>query len=160
MNNLKYIKKKSAIAVFQRKLSGYVRFTQTDKKGPLRISGNIKNLKPGKHGFHIHVYGNLLKTDCNKCGGHFNPTNKNHGGRKAKISHAGDLGNIIANEKGIAKFYFKTPKLTLFGNNNILGRSIVVHEDEDDLGKGGFKDSLTTGHSGARLDCAVIGLDK
>ena len=38
--------------------------------------------------------------------------------------------------------------------------SLVVHEDEDDLGKGGFPDSLTTGHAGKRLDCAVIGYDK
>ena len=153
-------KSRKAIAVFQGKLKGYVKFRQRDSKSPVRISGLIENLSPGKHGFHVHLYGNLLKTDCSKCGGHFNPYRKNHGGLNSKNSHAGDLGNITANKNGIARFYLKTPKLSLFGEKkNILGRSIVVHKNPDDLGKGGFEDSLETGHSGPRLDCAVIGRD-
>ena len=43
---------------------------------------------------------------------------------------------------------------------NILGRSLIIHKDEDDYGKGGHSDSLTTGHAGKRLDCAVIGICK
>ena len=35
-----------------------------------------------------------------------------------------------------------------------------VHADEDDLGRGGFEDSKTTGHAGGRLACGVIGLGK
>jgi Cu-Zn family superoxide dismutase len=58
----------------------------------------------------------------------------------------------------MAKFHFTVDKMTLYGKNSIFGRSIVVHADQDDLGKGGFPDSLTTGHAGARLDCAVIGI--
>lgn len=146
------------IAVFQNNLKGYVTFIQDSPDSEVKINGKITNLKPGKHGFHIHKYGNLLKTDCTKCGGHFNPTNKVHGGRHDKHSHAGDLGNIIANDEGIAKFHFVIDKITLYGKNSIFGRSIIVHADPDDLGKGGFYDSLTTGHSGIRLDCAVIGI--
>lgn len=41
--------------------------------------------------------------------------------------------------------------------HDLLGRSFVVHADEDDLGKGGFPDSKVTGHSGARIACALIG---
>jgi Cu-Zn family superoxide dismutase len=146
------------IAVFQNKLNGYVTFIQDSPSTPVKINGNIKNLSEGKHGFHVHKYGNLLKTDCTKCGGHFNPNNNTHGGRNAIKSHAGDLGNIIANKLGISKFHFKSDKMTLYGKHSIFGRSIVIHADPDDLGFGGFKDSLTTGHAGARLDCAVIGI--
>ena len=146
------------IAVFQNKLkNSYITFTQETPKTEVVVNGNIKHLKKGKHGFHIHEKGNLTKTDCSKCEGHWNPTNKQHGGRDNKNSHAGDFGNITANEHNESKFYFTTNKITLFGKYSIIGRSVIIHEDEDDLGLGDFPDSLTTGHSGVRIDCAVIG---
>ena len=48
--------------------------------------------------------------------------------------------------------------VTLYGENSVLGRSIVVHRQEDDLGQGGDEESLKTGNAGARLACGVIGL--
>ena len=74
--------------------------------------------------------------------------------------HAGDLGNIdAADEKAIIN---KTDKeISLFpGKGCIIGRSVVVHADPDDLGRGGYADSKTTGHAGARLACGVIGFAK
>jgi hypothetical protein len=41
--------------------------------------------------------------------------------------------------------------------SDLWGRSIIVHADRDDLGKGGKEDSLITGHSGKRLGCALFG---
>ena len=112
-----------------------------------------------KHALHIHTFGDLQSTDCLKCGGHWNPNNKDHGGRHDENSHAGDLGNITVKDDGKATFSFKTKKFTLFGDvtKSVIGRSIVIHEHIDDNGKGGFPDSLVTGHAGGRLDCAVIG---
>ena len=147
-----------ATAVFQGKLKdSYCSFYQDEQMGPVKINGHISGLPPGKHGFHIHTYGDLRSTDCSKCGGHWNPRGKYHGGLRDIHSHAGDLGNITANSNGDASFHIKTDKITLQGRNSILGRSIVIHYDEDDLGKGGHSDSRVTGHAGGRIDCAVIG---
>ena len=150
-----------AIAVFQGRLKGsYVSFKQDDPFSAVKVSGHIENLAPGKHGFHVHQFGNLLSSDCTSCGGHFNPTNAEHGSRTSVSSHAGDFGNITASHDRHSTFHFSTPKVSLFeGELSIIGRSLVIHEDEDDLGKGGHADSLTTGHAGKRLDCAVIGYD-
>ena len=46
--------------------------------------------------------------------------------------------------------------IDLIGNDSIIGRAVVCHKDNDDLGKGWFDDSKTTGHAGARLAWGVI----
>jgi Cu-Zn family superoxide dismutase len=70
----------------------------------------------------------------------------------------GDLGNLKTNEEGFAYAAFTDHMVTLNGENSIIGRSVVVHEKEDDLGRGGNDESLKTGNSGKRLACGVIGL--
>ena len=45
----------------------------------------------------------------------------------------GDLGNVIADEKGRAEFQFDD---NLVKVNDIIGRSIVISNGSDDLGRG------------------------
>lgn len=134
---------------------GTIQFEEIGKE--VKITINLKNIKPGLHGFHIHETGNL-EEGCTSCCAHFNPTNSTHGGPKDKIRHTGDLGNIKANSKGECKSTFLDSKIKLRGQKfNIIGRSVVIHEKEDDLGRGGDAESLKTGNAGARIGCAVIG---
>lgn len=112
-----------------------------------------------EHGFHVHQYGDQRK-GCESAGPHFNPYNTNHGAQtdKKNYRHIGDLGNVTADENGIASGTILDPLIALSGKNNIIGRSLVIHEDIDDLGRGGNAESLKTGNAGKRLCCGIIGL--
>jgi len=158
-NNPQYYLMK-AIAVFQGRLrDSYVVFSQSSPVERVYINCFVEHLpKNSLHGFHIHTFGNLLSRDCKSCGGHWNPHNKHHGSLRARESHAGDLGNLETDNNGKAYITFSTSKITLFGKNSIIGRSVVVHSREDDLGRGKNTESLVTGNAGSRLDCAVIGI--
>ncbi|MFP4673059.1 MAG: superoxide dismutase family protein [Opitutales bacterium] len=128
---------------------GRVLFEQVEDG--VRVSGKIKNLEPGKHGFHVHEFGDLRKADGTSAGGHFNPLDKPHGGPEDDERHIGDLGNIEANENGVAEFSFVDPKLDFRGPASILGRGLIVHAGPDDL------ESQPAGAAGPRVGMAVIG---
>ncbi len=155
-----YKKKVFAICILKSEnITGEIFFDEIDKN-KVKIYGKISGLKiNSKHAIHIHEYGDL-RENCNACCNHYNPFNKEHGDRLDEIRHAGDLGNIQTNELGIGEFSFEDKLVKLKGPYSVIGRSIIIHEDEDDLGMGGHHDSKKTGHAGKRLICGVIGLRK
>ena len=74
------------------------------------------------------------------------------------MRHVGDLGNIKAGEDGVAKLEFLDPIISLTGGpRGVVGRTLVVHADQDDLGRGHDKESVLTGNSGASICCGIIG---
>lgn len=73
-----------------------------------------------------------------------------HGGPRSKERHTGDLGNVEIRGKESRYSYF----LEGISPVDLWGRALIVHADEDDLGT---EDSKTTGHSGARIGCAIFG---
>uniref|UniRef100_Q6T8C4 Superoxide dismutase [Cu-Zn] n=1 Tax=Brugia malayi TaxID=6279 RepID=Q6T8C4_BRUMA len=151
----------NAIAVLRGdNVNGIIRFKQEKEGSPTTISGEIKGLTPGLHGFHVHQYGDTTN-GCISAGPHFNPYNKTHGGPTDEMRHVGDLGNIVAGADGTAHIDISDKHVQLLGPNSIIGRSIVVHADQDDLGKGvGDKkdESLKTGNAGARVACGIVAI--
>ena len=73
------------------KVSGTVTFTE--EADGVRVQANITGLTPGEHGFHVHEFGDCSAPDLASAGGHFNPTNKPHGGPDAAERHVGDMGS-------------------------------------------------------------------
>ena len=133
-------------------VTGTVKFTKTD--GGVQVEAHINGLTPGKHGFHIHEFGDLSSADGTAAGGHFNPAGHDHGAPTGEKRHVGDLGNLEANADGHAMLKVVDKMLAFSGDNNILGRGLVVHAAPDDL------TTQPTGNAGARVAVAVIGVAK
>jgi Cu-Zn family superoxide dismutase len=150
-----------AIAVFDdKKIKGTVRFTEDFKTNNVIIEINITGLKKNSlHGFHVHESGDLSEK-CQSMCAHFNPYKKTHGCPGMKERHVGDLGNLHTDTNGNAKYIMTDDVIKLRGKCNIIGRGLIIHADPDDCGQGNMPDSLTTGNSGKRIACAVIGYAK
>jgi Cu-Zn family superoxide dismutase len=133
------------------KVEGTVTFTKTDKG--VRVQADISGLTPGKHGFHIHEFGDASSPDGMSAGGHFNPHKIDHGAPTAEKRHVGDLGNIEADSSGHATVDMIDPALGFSGSTSILGRGVVVHEKEDNFGQ-------PVGNAGGRLAVGTIGVAK
>jgi len=137
-------------------VEGVVTLLQEDN-GPTKVSVKITGLVPGKHGFHLHQFGDTTN-GCISTGPHFNPEGKTHGAPEDNNRHAGDLGNVVAGSDGVVEVEISDSQIPLTGPNSVVGRAFVIHELEDDLGKGGHELSSTTGNAGGRLACGVVGL--
>lgn len=59
--------------------------------------------------------------------------------------HVGDYGNVIADSNGVILTTFTDMVSKLYGPVGIIGRTIVLHQLEDDLGLANNTGSLTTG---------------
>ena len=152
---------------FANRLNGIVTFEQNTDF--ITISFEIFGLIDGLHGFHIHEKPLKLNTvsPCKECCSHFNggvpilsesnPYGTPHG------LHLGDLCFNIQSIDGVARGTFNDYNLSIRPgqDNNIVGRSIVIHADQDDMGIMGDDvndniESLITGNAGDRLACANI----
>lgn len=127
--------------------------TETSKGVSLRVK--VKGLTPGVKAIHFHTKGVCESPDFESAGGHFNPTDKEHGFKNPKGYHAGDLPNLIVPESGEVDLQILTPLVTLSkGKKNSLldedGSAIIIHENEDDYV------TDPAGKSGARIACGAI----
>ena len=83
-------------------------------------------------GLHIHECGDITDGCTSDCA-HYNPEESEHGSLTSKNRHYGDLGNLKIDETGFTILQLKDIPVDI---KHIVGRSVVLHEAEDDLGKG------------------------
>lgn len=148
-------KKMKGVAVFSGIVEGNATFE--DSSSGLKIKATFTKLPEGDHGFHIHTNGDMRDEGCMGACSHFNKgAARNHGGAPghAEERHTGDLGNVNSTNH---MYRYTLEKVRC---EELFGRTLIVHADPDDLGKGVFSDSLTTGHAGKRIACALIGRAK
>jgi Cu-Zn family superoxide dismutase len=151
-------RKAVAVLVNSKDVQGIIILEEKHGKRQVHITGNITGLAPNtQHGFHIHTFGDL-SNGCASAAAHYNPFNETHAGPQDVIRHFGDLGNIQSDAQGRAQLNITDHIVSLVGPASVIGRTVVVHEKVDDLGRGGNPESKTTGNAGARLACGVIGL--
>jgi len=133
---------------------GVVRFSQTPGTEGCVVDGTIDGLAPGSdHALAIHESGDL-SGGCATTGAHFNPGGRGrHGSPDDEERHVGDLGNVRADASGRASFKFVD---RLVAVNDIIGRSVVVAEGPDDLGRGDTPLSKINGNCGQLLSCGII----
>ena len=115
----------------------------------------VAALGNGPRGFHVHESGDTT-LGCASMGAHYDPhEHGRHGGPASSVRHAGDLGNVIS-VAGCVKEVKMMPNVQL---SDVVGRGLVVHAHEDDLGAGAGaaeEESKKTGNAGARLACGRI----
>lgn len=147
-------KEVSAVAVLQPRsgsnVSGNLRFTQIGDV--VRITGEVRGHSKGPKAMHIHEKGDCSDEKGMSTGGHFNPGKHKHGGPYDPVKHAGDLGNIVFNDQGVAKINFTVGDIAVSKDdpNGIIGRAVIVHAANDDL------KTDPTGNAGGRVACGVI----
>jgi Cu-Zn family superoxide dismutase len=141
-----------AAAVFTGPVVGTV--TLKDTSAGCQIRASFSHMPPGDHGFHIHAAGDLRGVGCQGACSHYHvgaPSDHGAGPQSKGPRHTGDLGNISL---AAPNRHFLLKDVTVA---DLYGRSLIVHEDPDDLGQTDHPESKTTGNSGKRIGCALIG---
>ena len=140
------------IGLGENSIVGTAIFEET-KEGVL-FTVNIKSSKPEKLGVHIHAVGDCDSIDGSTAGGHWNPTNAEHGSWGGDFFHSGDIGNIIIDESGQGQLVLvdKYGRWTLGEEErtSLFNKAIIVHAGMDD------KKSQPSGAAGKRIGCGVI----
>ena len=135
-------------------LNGVAAFTQVGDSVSLVV--RLRNASQGEHAVHIHEKGDCSAPDGTSAGGHWNPTGVAHGKWGEGEFHLGDLGNVSANEQGMARLQMTTNlwEMNTGSAIDVVGKAIVVHTGPDDF------TSQPSGNAGPRIGCGVIELER
>ncbi len=133
--------------------------TLTQQAGGVRVQAQVNDLEPGQHGIHVHAVGKCDAPDFTTAGGHFNPTNKQHGAKNPQGAHAGDMPNLTIGANRSGAFDNLDTAITFVDGapGNIFdadGSALVIHANPDD------EMTDPSGNSGGRVLCGVIQLQQ
>ncbi|MGD9739136.1 MAG: superoxide dismutase family protein [Bauldia sp.] len=140
--------------------------TMTEGPNGLLVRAEFQDLAPGTYGLHVHETG-ACTPDFEAAGGHFNPTDAEHGFLAEGGPHAGDLPNVVVPESGRVTVEFFAPGLSVdpgpppdaAGNRpdpdpgylfDADGAALVLHAMADDYM------TQPAGHAGDRIACGVL----
>jgi Cu-Zn family superoxide dismutase len=146
---------KKAIAKIEAKSGSSVSGTVTfmEKNGIVTMKAALAGLSEGNHAIHIHAIGDCSAADGKSAGGHWNPTDENHGKWMEAPFHTGDIGNLVVGADGTGTIERTTKLWTIGGedaNKNAVGHAIIIHEGPDDFS------SQPSGAAGPRVGCGEI----
>lgn len=142
---------------------GQVMFRQVPEG--VEVEGDLHGIPggAGRHGVHIHEFGACDPPDFMTAGGHYNPTERQHGVDNPNGPHMGDVvnlddpnagSNIDVGPDGTAHLHGLAMEASVGpGPVSLLdedGAALVIHA--------GMDDNVTNpaGNSGARIACGVL----
>lgn len=136
-------------------VTGDVQFdTQANGKVKMKFEITVPKKANSSVAVHIHENGDCgsMGDMAKAAGGHWNPTNAQHGKWGGSSFHSGDIGNVKLDAEGKGSMEIETDLWTIGGDakTNILGKSIIVHSGVDDF------TSQPAGNSGSRIGCGPI----
>jgi Cu-Zn family superoxide dismutase len=141
----------SAVAALRTSAGAEVgRATATEVSGGLRVTVDARDLPAGTHGAHIHTTGRCDAPGFETAGGHWNPTNMQHGAMNPQGPHHGDVPNLIVDSGGRGTVAATIPGATMAGLLDTDGAAFVIHAAPDDL------KTDPSGNSGGRIACGVF----
>lgn len=128
--------------------------TLTEQGQVIQLTGSLNGVPAGTHAIHIHMTGQCEAPSFDSAGGHWNPTNQQHGSQVPGGPHLGDLPNLEVGADGTVAVQASSPQgATLQGANGLMdadGAAVVIHAGADDY------QSQPSGDAGARIACGVI----
>jgi superoxide dismutase, Cu-Zn family len=121
----------------------------------LVLNVDLKGMKPGPHGFHLHEKPNCDAADKDgkkvvglAAGGHFDPASTKHHMGPEGMGHRGDLPFLQVADDGSAKAELTAGHLKLA---DLAGHALMIHEGGDN-----YTDEPANGGGGPRIACGIV----
>ncbi|HEY0971664.1 MAG TPA: superoxide dismutase family protein [Gemmatimonadales bacterium] len=119
----------------------------------ITVTGQLTGLPPGERAIHVHTIGQCEAPAFTSAGGHWNPTNRQHGTENPQGPHHGDMLNITVGADSTVNVNVTTQGGTLHQADALMdadGAAVVIHAGPDDYR------TDPAGNAGDRIACGVV----